>query len=75
MIYGKMVNGVACLIYTIDGMRFAIAINGSGIIAVYQVLVLGYDYKLPPCLCRSYIQERQLSIERPFYMGSTQQNT
>ena len=35
MIYGKMVNGVACLIYTIDGMRFAIAINGSGIIAVY----------------------------------------
>ena len=32
---GKVVKGIPCLIYTNNGIHYAIAINGSGLIATW----------------------------------------
>lgn len=35
MITGKVVNGIACLVYTNNGIHYAIAINGTGLVATW----------------------------------------
>lgn len=32
---GKVINGVPCLVYVTNGMHFAIAIDGRGLIATW----------------------------------------
>ena len=35
MITGKVVNNVPCLVYVNNGVHYAIAINGSGLVAIW----------------------------------------
>lgn len=32
---GKVINGIVCLVYTVEGVHYAIAINGSGLVAIW----------------------------------------
>lgn len=34
-VYGKVINGIMCLVYVNDGIHYAVAINGSGLIATW----------------------------------------
>lgn len=34
-VYGKVVNRVICLVYIYEGVHYAIAIDGSGLIAAW----------------------------------------
>ena len=35
MITGKIINGIVCLVYTNNGTHYAIAIDGSGLVATW----------------------------------------
>ena len=35
MITGKVINGIVCLVYTNSGTHYAIAIDGSGLVATW----------------------------------------
>lgn len=32
---GKVINGIVCLVYTVEGMHYAIAINGNGLVCTW----------------------------------------
>lgn len=34
-VIGKVIKGIPCLVYTYNDMYYAIAINGSGLVAIW----------------------------------------